>query len=146
MLSTSAVPVTCAERDAWPARIQRLSASWLLILVALLECGMGAAIYAGMRSFSTLVFLLCTIALLVTAAVSMRIRSNRMLLAVQSSAAAALLALFWVSSNQAHGGLIITLGHSTYELTLTFAGLLFIALLLARLLRRSTVEKACKCG
>lgn len=139
-------PAACAVSETSSARAFRLVVSSVLIVIALLECGISGLLYSGLHSLSSLVFLLITAVFLATAVMSVRGRSSRTLIVVQSAAAAALLALFWMSGNQAHGGPSITVGHSTYEMTLTLAGLLFIALLLARLLRRSPAEQACKCG
>lgn len=142
-MSNSATACNVSRSEPRPATWIGLC---LLLAVALTECFSAGLLYSAAHSASRLVFLLCTLALLVAVVLSVRERSNSVLLAVQSAAAAALLALFWAGSNQVHGGLSVQLGHSTYELTLTLAGLLFIALLLARLLRRSPVEQACKCG
>ena len=146
MAFAAASPAVCAVSESSSARALRLVVSSVLVLVALLECSISALLYSRLHSLSSLAFLLCTGVLLVTAGISVRERSSRTLMVVQSAAAAALLALFWMSGNQAGGGPSITIGHATYELTLTLAGLLFIALLLARLLRRSLPDQACKCG
>ena len=107
---------------------------------------MATLMFAGSPSIANLVFLLCTLALLSATVIALRESSGRVLIVVQSAAAVALLTLFWASGNPAHGGPSITIGHATYDLTLTLAGLLFIAMLLARLLRRAPAEQACHCG
>ena len=146
MASATASRAVCVVGESSSTRALRLVISSVLAFVTLLECSISALLYSRLHSLSSLVFLLCTVVLLVTAGISVRERSSRTLMVVQSAAAAALLALFWMSGNQAGGEPSITIRHATYDLTLTLAGLLFIALLLARLLRRSPPEQACKCG
>lgn len=135
----------CAAAERSAARALRVTSSSLLIFIAVVECSMASLMVARNHSLPNLAFLLCTLALFAGALISLRNAADRALLLVQSAVAAALLALFWASGNQVHGGPSVTIGHSKYEVTLTLAGLLFIALLLARLLRRSP-EQACKCG
>ncbi|MGI4757376.1 MAG: hypothetical protein ACRYGF_11085 [Janthinobacterium lividum] len=138
------MPCVAAEKAS--ARYVRVGTSSLLLIVSLIECGMAAMMVAGSQTVANFVFLLCTLALLSATVIALRDASARVLMVVQSAAAAALLTLFWASGDRSHGGPSITLGHATYEPTLTLAGLLFIAMLLARLLRRSPAEQACKCG
>ncbi|MGI4854580.1 MAG: hypothetical protein ACRYF4_11110 [Janthinobacterium lividum] len=146
-MQASSIPsINCQAGERQSARVLRLGTASLLLIVCLLECGMAVLMVAGSRVTANLVFLLCTLILLAATLISLRAQSGRALIVVQSAAAAALLTLFWASSNQAHAGPSITIGHATYELTLTLAGLLFIAMLLARLLRRTPSEQACNCG
>ncbi len=143
-MSSSAIPCLATEKPS--AKYVRIGAASLLLIVSLIECGMAALMVVGSYSAANLVFLVCTLILLSATVISLRDVSSPALIVVQSAAAAALLTLFWASGNQAHGGPSITIGHATYELTLTLAGLLFIAMLLARLLRRTPTKQACNCG
>ena len=115
------------------------------MLIAMLETGIAGLMVAGARSLANIAFLVFTLALFAAAVVSLRDRGRRVPLVAQSAAAVALLSLFWAGAGGKTGP-SITLGHATYDLTLTLAGLLFMAMLLARLLRPSPAEQACNCG
>ncbi len=120
--------------------------SSLLVLLSTMEVCAATLLYAGHHSLSSFIFLLCTLSLFAAAVMSARQPSGRARVGAQSAAAAALLALFWAAGTGGDAGPSITLGHTTYQLTLTLAALLFLAMLLARLLRGKPAEQACRCG
>ncbi len=138
--------VLCIAPESSASRTLRVGSLTCLMMISLAECGMAARMVAGVPSVANLAFLLFTLALCAAVVIYLRSRDQRALFVVQSAAAAALLSLFWAGQSGVTRGPSLTLGRSTYDLTLTLAGLLFVALLLGRLLRRSPVEQECRCG
>ena len=137
--------VICDTADRPKRAVLSTLAGALLILIGVVESAIGGLMFVGLHSVSNLLFLFSALVLLCSAIVSMRDTARRSLLMAQSAAALGVLALLWAGGGGDHRGPSITLGRSTYELTLTLAGLLFMAMLLPRLMR-NPAEQTCQCG
>ena len=136
----------CAAVESPASRAMRLGSLTLLLAIAFVESGVAGLMYAETQSVANFAFLFFALGLFAAVVIHLRSPDPRVLLVVQSAAAAALLSLFWAGQSGVAHGPSLRLGNTTYELTLTLAALLFVALLLGRLLRRSPAEQDCHCG
>ena len=133
----------CAAAETSTARGVRYVVGALLALIALVECGVASVLACLQPAAPQFLYLLCTLALIVSVIAGVRER-RRALLAVRAFAIAAAVMLFWASQSTLSGPKIRIAG-GMYDLVPSLAGMLLGAVLLPSLLLQRNPDITCNC-